>query len=239
MEISMGEERLDAGPAILEVLARRWSPRAWADRPVEPEKLAICLEAARWAASSMNQQPWRFIVTARDQPNAHGRLAACLNEKNAQWARHAPVLMLSVAKQTFDGSEEPNRFAWHDTGLATAAVMIQATALGMHIHVMGGFSRAKARESFSIPKGYDPVAAIAMGYLGETDSLPEDLRDAEIAPRLRRPCKAWAFTDIWGRVASTHMVNENACNSREPFRASRQIEAQASPGCFPGSGVGP
>jgi len=195
----VSEERLDVGPAILEVLARRWSPRAWADRPVEAESIELCLEAARWAASSMNQQPWYFIVATREQPDAHERLVACLSDGNAPWARRAPVLMLSVAQQTFDVDGRPNRFAWHDTGLATAALMGQATALGMHVHAMGGFSRTKARELFGIPKGCDPVAAIAMGYLGDPDSLAEELRETETAPRSRRPCRAWVFTDAWGR----------------------------------------
>jgi nitroreductase len=149
----------------------------------------------------MNQQPWHYIVATRDQPDAHGRLAACLSDANALWAPRAPVLMLSVAKQTFDADEQPNRFAWHDTGLATAGLMIQATALGLHVHAMGGFSRMKARELFGIPASYDPVAAIAMGYLGEPDSLPEDLRDAERAPRSRRPCKTWVFAETWGRAS--------------------------------------
>ena len=110
-----------------------------------------------------------------------------------------PVLLLSVARQTFDVDGQPNRFAWHDTGLSTAALMMQATALGMHVHAMGGFSRKKARGLFDIPEGYDPVAAIAMGYLGDPDSLAEDLREAEMAPRSRRPAETWAFAETWGR----------------------------------------
>jgi len=147
----------------------------------------------------MNLQPLHFIVATRDRPDEHARLVACLSDGNAAWARRAPVLMLSVARQSFDVDGRPNRFAWHDTGLATAALMVQATALGLHVHAMGGFSRTKAREFFGIPEGFDPVAAIAMGYLGDPDSLEEELRGTETAPRSRRPCRAWVFTDAWGR----------------------------------------
>ena len=197
----MGEHREDAGPEIHDLLARRWSPRAWADRPVESEKLAACLEAARWAASSMNQQPWHFIVATRDEPEAHERLVGCLRETNAVWARRAPVLMLSVAQQTFDGNGKANRFAWHDTGLATGALMAQATALGLYVHAMGGFSRTRSREAFGIPEGFEPIAAVAMGYLGDSGFLPEDLREQEAAPRSRRPFGRWVIADTWGRTS--------------------------------------
>ena len=196
----MGEHREDVGPEIHELLARRWSPRAWLNRPVEMEKLRACLEAARWAASSMNQQPWHFLVATRDQPEPHARLAACLADTNAVWASHAPVLMLSVAKQTFNATGQPNRFAWHDTGLATGALMAQATAFGLHVHAMGGFSRTKSRKAFGIPDGFEPVAAIALGYLGDSASLPADLQEQETAARSRRPIATWAFADNWGEA---------------------------------------
>ena len=195
----MAERRLDAGRPILDALARRWSPRAWADRDVEPEKIAVCLEAARWAASSRNQQPWHFIGATRGETESHARLAACLNDHNAAWAGRAPVLMVSVAQAATTADGRANRYAFHDTGLATGALMAQATALGLHVHAMGGFSRTKARELLSIPDGYDPVAALAIGYLGDPGSLPEDLRTAETAPRERRPLGEWVFAGAWGR----------------------------------------
>jgi len=195
----MSEEREDVGPDIVDLLARRWSPRAWADKNVEKEKLKTCFEAARWAASSMNQQPWHLVVATRDQSAEHARIVGCLSEANALWAAQAPVLMVSVAKNTFDESGKPNRFAWHDTGLATAALMIQATALGLHVHAMGGFSQTAARSALGIPEGFEPVAAIAMGYAGQPESLPEDLRTPEAAPRSRRPCEAWVFRGAWDK----------------------------------------
>ncbi len=196
----MSEERTDVDPDIADLLARRWSPRAWVDGDVEKDKLETCFEAARWAASSMNQQPWRLVVAMREQPSEHARIVGCLSEAKAVWASSAPVLMVSVAKNTFDESGKPNRFAWHDTGLATAALMVQATALGLHVHAMGGFSRDATRSNLGIPEGFEPVAAIAMGYAGRPDSLPEDLRMSEVAPRTRRPCEAWVFRGAWDQL---------------------------------------
>ena len=102
------------------------------------------------------------------------------------------------ARKTFADSEAPNRFAWHDTGLATASLMIQAAALGLCAHVLGGFGRARARELFSIPEDHEPVTTVALGYLGDPGALPGDLREAEIAPRTRRAWTAWVFGDTWG-----------------------------------------
>jgi nitroreductase len=201
-ETAMAERRLDAGPDILHILGRRWSPRAWADRPVEAEKIVACLEAARWAASSGNQQPWHFIVATQDRPDAHRRLLSCVSADNARWACRAPVLMLSVARKASDTDAEPNRYAWHDTGLATAGLMTQATALGLHVRAMGSYSRTKARETFGIPEGFDPVAALAMGYVGDPDTLPTDLRTEEVAPRSRRPMTVWVFEGVWGRPSA-------------------------------------
>jgi nitroreductase len=145
----------------------------------------------------MNQQPWHFVVATIEQRDCHSRFVACLSEANVRWASRAPVLMFSVAKRAFD-NEQPNRFAWHDTGLATAGLMIQATALGLHVHCMGGFRRATARQHLGIRDDFDPVAAIAMGYVGSPDSLPDDLRETELVVRSRRPTAQWVFGERWG-----------------------------------------
>jgi nitroreductase len=197
----MSQKRIDAGPHIHSLIAERWSPRAFAERDVEPEKLRACLEAARWAPSCYNEQPWYFIVGRRGEGETYGRVFDCLVEQNQRWAGTAPVLMISVAKPTFDFDGRSNRHAPHDVGLATMALMLQATGLGMAAHGMAGFSRKKAHETFGIPEEHDPMAAVALGYPGEADTLPEDLAEKERAPRDRRPLADWVFGETWGKTA--------------------------------------
>jgi len=186
---------------IHDLIRLRWSPRAFSDRPVEPEKLRSLLEAARWAPSSYNEQPWAFLVATRDDPEGFARLLSVLVVGNITWAQHAPVLMLSVAKLNFEQNGKPNRHAFHDVGQATANLIVQATAMGLYAHQMAGFHVEKAREVFAIPEGWEPVAAIALGYPGDPDSLPAPLRDREFAPRTRKPLKEFVFAGRWGQTA--------------------------------------
>ena len=186
---------------ILELLAQRWSPRAFLSHPVEPEKLRSLLEAARWAPSSYNEQPWVFLVATQQEPEDFARMLSVLVEGNRAWAQRAPVLMLSVARLNFERTGKPNRHAFHDVGLATANLMTQATALGLAVHAMAGFDVEKAREAFGIPPGWEPVAAIALGYLGEPELLPEKLRERERALRTRKPLGEMVFARRWGQVA--------------------------------------
>jgi nitroreductase len=165
---------------------------------VEPEKLLSLLEAARWAASCSNDQPWHFIVAAREHKKSFELLLSCLHDSNILWAQNAPVLMLSVARLNFAISGDPNRHALHDVGQAAANMAIQAVEVGLQIHQMAGFSAPKAREQFSIPEGYEPVAAIAVGYPGEPSSLPDKLRERELAPRKRRSIGDFTFGGKWG-----------------------------------------
>lgn len=184
---------------IHDVLQRRWSPRAFDERLVEPDTLVRLFEAARWAPSCFNEQPWRFIVATRDQPESFQRLVNCLVESNAVWAGRAPVLMLSVAAMRFEETGKDNRHAFHDVGLAVENLVIQATAMGLFAHQMAGFHIEKARIDLEIPAGYEPVAMIAVGYPGDPDRLPEKLRQREQAPRERRPVGEFVFSGMWGR----------------------------------------
>jgi len=197
----MSRDRLDAGPHIHSLIADRWSPRAFADRDVEPEKLRTCLEAARWAPSCYNEQPWYVIVGRHGRGETHLRVFDCLVEQNQRWAGTAPVLMITIAKPTFDSGGRANRHAQHDVGLATTNLMLQAQALGLAAHAMAGFSRKKAHEAFGIPEDHEPMTAIAIGYPGEADALPDDLREKELAPRERRPLADWVFDETWGHTA--------------------------------------
>lgn len=184
---------------IHEMLERRWSPRVFAEeRPVEPETLHRMLEAARWAPSSSNEQPWRFVVATREEPAEYDRLLACLLEGNRKWAYRAPVLILSVARMDFEDDSRPNRHAFHDVGLATENLLLQATALGLVAHPMAGFDIEKARADLKIPSGYEPVAMIAAGYPGELTVLPDYLQQRELKPRERKPLTEMAFSGQWG-----------------------------------------
>jgi nitroreductase len=183
---------------VLDLIKSRWSPKVYSNRPVEREHLHTLFEAARWAASSMNEQPWHFIVVTKDDPDGFERMVDCLSEGNAVWARHAPVLILSVAKSRFEYKNRENRHAWHDVGLATQNLIIQAVAAGLFIHSMGGFSASRAAESFDIPEGYEPIALHSAGYLGDPSDTPEEIVDPDPAKRKRRPIEEFVFNGKWG-----------------------------------------
>jgi len=187
---------------IEELMRRRWSPRAFSDRAVEPDKLRSLFEAARWSASSFNEQPWSFIIAMKDTPE-YAQMLNCLMEKNQQWAQLAPVLGVSIAKLNFDKTGKPNRHAFHDVGLAMGNLLVQATALGLFVHQMAGFSVDKVRETFSVPEGFEPVAAIAIGYAAETDVLPEAFREQEVGPRRRKAITDFVFATKWGTPSPT------------------------------------
>jgi nitroreductase len=189
----------DTQHPIADPLRQRWSPLAFSNQPVEPEKFRQVLEAARWAASSFNEQPWSFIVATNDSPAEFDRLLSCLAEGNQEWAKNAPVLMLSVAKLHFERNGVENRHAFHDVGAAAASMAIQATELGLFIHQMAGFDVPKAREVFHIPEGYEPVAAIALGYPGDYHTLSERLQQRELSPRSRKPLETFVFSGGWNQ----------------------------------------
>ncbi len=184
---------------IHDLLRKRWSPRAFSSRPVEPDKLRSLWEAARWAPSSYNEQPWSFIVATKEDEAEYAQLLSCLVEGNIQWAQHAPVLMVSVARLSFEEDGKPNRHAFHDVGQAVANLIVQATALGLVVHQMAGIFPDKIRELYGIPEGYEAVAGIALGYPGDPEILPERLRQRELAPRSRKPIQDFVFAGRWGR----------------------------------------
>lgn len=188
-----------AVPGVLEVVLDRWSPRAFAEKDVSVADLRKLFEAARWAASSSNEQPWRFILGRRDDAT-YRKIFNSLVDFNKSWAKSAPVLLLSVAKKTFSPNANPNRHFLHDTGAATANLALQATALGFHAHHMGGFDPETARASFAIPSDFEPCAVTAIGYLGDPSTLPDALRQREEAPRERNPIEKFVFSS-WNTAA--------------------------------------
>jgi len=190
-----------AAAPIHELIRNRWSPRAFSDKLVPPTVLRSLFEAARWAPSSNNEQPWSFIVGAREDKENFDKILGTLVEFNAGWARHAAVLGIVVSKLQFSNGT-PNRNAFYDTGAASVLLTIEAVAQGLVTHQMGGFDPQKAKEIFGIPDGWEPIAAIAIGYPGDPNSLPDKLRDRELAPRTRKPLSDFVMTGHWGHTAS-------------------------------------
>ena len=188
---------------VLEPIAKRWSPRAFADKPVEKEKLLRVLEAARWAASSYNEQPWRFILATQGEPEAFDKVLGCLREGNQNWAKSAPVLLLTLVKKTLSNTGGENRHARHDLGQAVAHLALQAAALDLYIHQMAGILPDKAREVFEVPDEFEVVSGIALGYVGNPESLPEDLqaKEGQGRGRTRKPLSDLVFEDTFGRGA--------------------------------------
>jgi nitroreductase len=191
------EKRGDIPSAVHGIFRARWSPRAFSDRPVSNEDLRTILEAARWAASSYNEQPWRFIVARKSDGELYDRLLGVLIPYNQGWAHLAPVLMITVAKKAFSHNGKANLHARHDAGAALAHIMLQSTALGLHAHGMAGFDAEKARRELGIPDDYEPVAAVAIGYSGPIERLPESYHQAELASRKRKSLDELTFGGRW------------------------------------------
>jgi nitroreductase len=163
--------------------------------------LRSIFEAARWAPSSYNEQPWAFIVATKDDKDSFAKLLSVLIEFNANWAKSAPVLAIAVAKLAFANNNAPNRNAQYDTGAAAALLSVEATARGLAVHQMAGFDPEKARQVFGIPPGWEAIAAIAIGYRGDPASLPPPLKEREMAPRTRKPIGEFVMTGHWGHTA--------------------------------------
>lgn len=179
--------------AIHELIATRWSPREFLSRAVEPEKLRVLFEAARWAASCFNEQPWRFIVATKDDPDGFGKVLGLLAEKNQQWAKTGWVLGFSAGKKTFTQTGAPDRFGLHDTGAASANLAIEAVAVGLRAHFMGGFDAQRARTEFHVPDDFEIGAAFAVGYIDEATTVPP--------ARARKAIEEIVFSGDWGSPA--------------------------------------
>ena len=186
---------------VHELIRERWSPRAFADRPVPQNVLRSIFEAARWAPSSSNEQPWAYLVAPKDDKVSFANMLSVLVEFNANWAKNVPVLALAVAKLMFSKNNAPNRNAPYDLGAASAFLTVEATSRGIFVHQMAGFDSQKARQTFGIPSDWDSFAALAIGYPGDPESLPQSLKDREVAPRTRKPVSEFVMTGQWGHTA--------------------------------------
>lgn len=183
---------------IHELLAKRYSPRALSDKTIDTEKIIDLLEAARWAPSSMNEKPWRFIIARKEDSGDFHKLLGVLNETNQLWAKNASALILTIAKLETDSSKQINKYALYDLGNAVANLTFQATSMELFVRQMGGFNPDKAIEIFSIPYDFLPVSVLALGYKGNPDDLPEFLNKRENSVRTRKNIDELAFTGKFG-----------------------------------------
>jgi nitroreductase len=186
---------------VHDLIAARWSPYAFADRPVAKADLLSLFEAARWAASSYNEQPWSYLVATRDEPEEYARLLSCLVEGNQAWAKAAPVLALGCTSLNFTRNGQPNAAALHDLGLASANLVLEAAGRGLAVHQMIGILPDRARQLYAIPDGVQPLTGLAVGYPGDPAALPEQLRPRDAARRPRKPLSAFVFAGRWGTAA--------------------------------------
>jgi len=184
---------------VNELISSRFSPYVYDSKPVSDADLRSVFEAARWAASSFNEQPWRYIVATKENAEEYDRLLSCLVEGNQEWARRAPVLVLGVIKTKFTHNNKPNRVALHDLGAASASLTFEATSRGLAVHQMAGILPDRAREIYGVPEDYEVVTALAIGYAGNPDD--SDLGERDRTPRTRRPLSEFVFTGRWEESA--------------------------------------
>jgi nitroreductase len=186
---------------IHEIIANRWSPRAYdANKQVSQDQVIALLEAARWAPSCFGDQPWRFIVWNKAQdPTAWQQAFDCIVPNNQTWVKDAPVLVLICADTLFSHNQTPNKWAQYDTGAAALSLCLQATSMGLVTHQMGGFNSEKTRETFAIPEQYAPIAMLAVGYEGDANTLPDDLKARELAERKRKALGELFYKGTWGK----------------------------------------
>ena len=200
----MFENRAVTSVVIEDSLARRWSGRAYDPaRPITRPQVLALLEGARWAPSCFGDQPWRYLVWDRMQDAGNWQRAfACLGEFNQGWAGNAPVLMLALADTLFNHNNQPNRWGGYDTGAASMSLCVQAVALGIMVHQMGGFDGGKVQKEFAIPERFTPMAMIVVGYQLAKADIPADMHEREFAARQRRPLGEVAFSGEWGKAVA-------------------------------------
>lgn len=191
------EKRAKTNHPVCELIAKRWSPYTFDPRPVERDKLLSCLEAARWAASSYNEQPWSILVAERDDGAEFSRALDCLIGANQGWAKNAGVLLLTAVAKNFVRNDKPNGMSQHDLGLAVGNLTLQATELGLAVHQMAGIDPDKVRETYGVPTTHEPMTAIALGYVAADDQLGE----REKSPRSRKSFDEFIFSGAWNQSA--------------------------------------
>ncbi len=183
--------------SILQSIASRYSPYSFTEKPVSQEDLNTLFEAARRAPSSYNEQPWRFIYATRDDTESYNRMLDTLVDVNREWARTAPVLMLSVARKRSDVTGNDNPYWFHDTGMAVSNLLVQGGEMGIQCHQMGGYDRDKARELLDIPAGFEPVAMMALGYPGDVQKRSLEIQERAKQKSTRHEVRSIVCQGSW------------------------------------------
>lgn len=179
------------------LLKRRWSPRAFADTPVEKEKLQSIFEAARWSPSAGNEQPWKFIVGIRPDKTWE-MIYDSLADGNKIWNKNVPVLIISIGKKVLSRDQKPYLHFKYDTGQSVAHMSIEAMNQGLFVHQMAGFDPQIITEEFNVPADHQPLTAIAIGYPGNPDDLPDYLKKRELSARTRKDFSEFVFSGTFG-----------------------------------------
>jgi len=187
---------------IHDIIKNRYSTRAFSEKTIGKERILSLFEAARWSPSSRNEQPWRFIAATKEDQATFNKIAGILNPTNLMWASKAPLLILTIAKLNINSTDQINRHAYHDLGLAIANLTFQASSFDLYVHQIGGFDQQKAREKFKIPANYDPVTVLAVGYKGNLELLPENLRIRELSERKRKDLSDIVFSEKFGKTTN-------------------------------------
>ena len=186
MEVLAGMQKsAEFQSPVLDVIQSRRSRRAYSERPIEKEKILSLFEAARWAPSSVNEQPWLYIYATKDQPELWNKIFEALTDSNKVWAQHAPLLIASLVRKHFTRNDLPNLSAKYDLGAANAFLSLQASHFGLNVHQMGGYKHQVLKDNLNIPDTYESVVLMAIGYPGDINLLPENLQLREHAPRER------------------------------------------------------
>lgn len=201
----MFNKKIDTKATIHDLIASRWSGRAYdPDRMISREQIISLLEAARWAPSCYGDQPWRYIIFDKvTNLSAWEKALSCLGEGNRDWAKNAPLLMLACSDSILSQNGKPNRWGGYDTGAASLNLSLQATAMGLMVHQMGGYDADKSRELFNIPEQYTPMAMISVGYQLPEHKMAEEIKEREYNPRNRNPLEQNFFEGLWDQAVNT------------------------------------
>jgi len=186
---------------IQQLISERWSPYAFTDQPVSDEDLRSIFEAARWAASSYNEQPWRYILATKSRSEEFDRVLSCLVEGNQAWAKNVHALAIGCTALRFTLNNKPNAAAIHDLGLASATLTLEATARGISVHQMIGILPDKVRELYHVPEDVQPLTALAFGY-ADANAQDDELRKRDQTPRTRKKLSEFVFGSTWGAASS-------------------------------------
>jgi nitroreductase len=186
---------------VNELIAERWSPYCFSDRPVSDDDLRSVFEAVRWAPSCYNEQPWNYLIAKKEDAAEYARLLSCLVEGNQAWAKNAPVLAIGIVRLDFTHNGKPNHTALHDLGLAAGNLLAEATARGLCVHQMGGILPDRVSEEYGVPEGFEPLTGIAIGYEGSVAACDAEMAQRDAARRPRKSVKEFLFSGTWGNAS--------------------------------------